>query len=132
MNPMSKNPDQKKVSALRQLWRIILYGFLLGVAINLPFFGSDLYHYMSRASTFDKLQIGMPLHEVDAILRADGIWCSVAASGSSDDCRFSDFWRNYSVVADPNFHVVRAKFYQFKLRPFILDRVLRRKSVDFD
>src|SRR5262249_29952534 len=91
-----KSPGKKITPALRGLGKIIFYGFLLAVVINLPFVGMDLYHNISKAKTFDRIGISMPEPEVREMLHKQDIRCGISAF-RSDDCYFSDFWRHYQI-----------------------------------
>jgi hypothetical protein len=112
---------------LRLIGKILLYGFLVGVAINLPFVGIDIYHSISKAHVFDKIQIGMPAREVELILYHGGILCGINAS-TSRACYFSDFWRHYEVALDPDLQEVRSKSYFFKERWWMIDRLRGRNT----
>jgi len=59
---------QRVFFILRLTGKILFYGFLVAVAINVPFVAIDVYHNLSKADVFDKIQIGMPALEVEHIL----------------------------------------------------------------
>jgi hypothetical protein len=125
---------QKAGFWLRHIFRIAAYGLCLGVAINIPFIGIDLYHYhhLSRADLFDRLQPGMPADQATKLLERAGIPC-VPREDSGSTCDFADFWRGYNVHLDFARNRVEFKTYYFRRRSLILVRLgLMKKPQTFD
>src|SRR5215470_12355848 len=118
---------QRVFFILRLTGKILFYGFLVAVAINVPFVAIDVYHNLSKADVFDKIQIGMPALEVEHILYDGGILCGLNAN-TSRVCYFSDFWRHYDIALDPNLQEVRSKSYYFKDRWWMIDRLRGRNT----
>jgi hypothetical protein len=105
----------------RPIWKIFLYGLLVGIVVNAPFMAVDLYHSISKANLFESIQIGMPVDRVKQILQEGEILCGINAN-TARECDFSDFWRHYEVALDPDRQEVRSKVYYFKERSWLVNR----------
>jgi len=113
------------ISLVKLLLKLMGSGMLLGLALAGPFLVADAYGHFSAARAFEQVHLGMPRLEAESILLKEGIWCGwPGVSDASDSvCCFSDFWRNYLIVVDPSTGVVSRKYFAFKHRRRLLDRI---------
>lgn len=131
MNNLSASGDMTQHTfqrAGRTLWRqvvrILLISFLLGVALNLLLLSVDLGRDMrrtgriplSRLEVFKKMEIGMSRPQVEKLIRDQGVRCERADYEPLNwplGCAFTDFWREYQVRFDRS-EVISRKSYSFR------------------
>ncbi len=99
---------------------ILLAGTILGLAPSIY----DATFFLSRSRVFEQMSIGLPQGTVFEILRKENVTCGVSL-GTEHSCRFSDFWRDYAIIVDPDTKTVSGLYYSRRYRPSILHRWFR-------
>lgn len=96
--------------------RLLLRSLGVGVALNLLVFAWVFSNQASRMETFRQVHVGMSRRQA-RILLADGrIMCGITWGIRSNDCTFSDFWRDYLIELDDSGDHVRHTYYRYKKR----------------
>ena len=105
--------------------KTVVSGLALGLLLHMVLFLADLFDYMSHAEAFHQIELGMPRQEVAKILEKEGVSCPLSdyPNLKGDTCRFSDFWRSYSVGTHSVTDLVIRKRFDFKEKKRILDYI---------
>lgn len=108
------------------MWaRRLLLVLAVTFVLEAPFLAYDLYKTVSHASIYEKLVLDLPRDQAIRLLQRQQVRCGVTAAldgpGQPDTnvCRFSDFWRDYTVVIDPATNRISARQYSDRKRPWM-------------
>ena len=86
-------------NTLRTILRSIAVALLAGTILGLLPSLYDATAFLSRARVFERITIGMPEDAAAQILSKEHITCGMSLR-LEHTCWFSDFWRDYEIVAD--------------------------------
>ena len=101
--------------------QVVLVGTFVG---SLPS-AYQVVSSLSQMSTFSRVRVGMQESEAAELLTNHDISCDVRLLLSEHKCRFSDFWRDYAIVADPTTGTISSTSYQRRRHKLIVDRILK-------
>jgi hypothetical protein len=96
----------------------LLAGTILGLVPSLY----DATSFLSRSRVFEQITIGMPEETAAQILSRENIACGLSVR-QEHTCWFSDFWRDYEIVADSKTGTVSRLSYVRQRRRPILRRI---------
>ena len=96
---------------------IVIVGTILGLAPSMY----DAAHFLSRSRVLEQLRIGLPETTVREILIKERVTCGVSLN-KEHSCWFSDLWRDYTILVDPDTKTVNHLSYRRRYRTNILGR----------
>jgi|SRR5580704_14637722 hypothetical protein len=95
--------------------------FMLSIFIDVPLFTFTSSKYLSHLDVYRALRPGMSRTDALQILEQDkiGCWRSFPKDAAPQECKFVDFWREYTVTfsATESSRVVM-KYYSYRRRFF--------------
>ncbi len=106
----------------RPVLRLVAWIFLTGVIINFPFVIHDGVQFLYKGTVYKKLTLGRERQQAAELLRADRVWCGLT-DGSSNSCRFGDFWTTYSIEVDPKSNKIARRGINLMPRMSLLQRL---------
>lgn len=109
-------------NTLRTILRNAVVALLAGTILGLLPSLYDATSLFSRSRVFEQMTIGMPEDTAAQILSKEGITCGMSVR-QEHTCWFSDFWRDYEIVADSATGKVNKLSYVRQRRRPILRRI---------
>lgn len=106
-------------TAMKKAVIIVLAGTILGLAPSMY----DAAHFLSQSRVFEQMHIGLPERTVREILIKEHVICGISL-GTEHSCWFSDFWRDYAILVDPDTKAISSLSYSRRYRPPVLRRLL--------
>jgi hypothetical protein len=96
----------------------VLAGTILGLAPSIY----DAAHFLSRSRVFEQMRIGLPETAAREILIKEQVACGISLN-KEHSCWFSDLWRDYTILVDPNLKTINHLSYKRRHRTNILGRM---------
>jgi hypothetical protein len=97
---------------------IVLAGTILGLAPSMY----DAAHCLSRSRVFEQMRIGLPETTASEILIKEHVTCGISLH-KERSCWFSDLWRDYTILVDPDTRTINHLSYTRRHRTNILGRM---------
>jgi hypothetical protein len=97
---------------------IVLAGTILGLAPSMY----DAARFLSRSRVFEQMRIGLPETAAREILIKENVTCGISLN-KEHSCRFSDLWRDYTILVDPDTRTINHLSYNRRHRTNILHRM---------
>jgi hypothetical protein len=103
---------------VKQALKIVVAGTILGLAPSIY----DAVSFLSRSRVFERMSIGLPETTAREILIKENVACGISLY-KEHSCWFSDFWRDYAIIVDPDTGTISRLSYTRRRRQSILHRL---------
>ncbi len=100
----ARRSDPKSGPVGPSLRILLIASAIAGVLIEMVVLGSDAWLRLSYVDVYHAIEMGMSYKQVQTLLEEQRIWCgfeNAAPAGVRPQIRFSDYWRDYFIVFDP-------------------------------
>jgi hypothetical protein len=105
-------------TVVKRALMIVLAGTILGLAPSIY----DAAHFLSRSRVFEQMRIGLSETTAREILIKEHVTCGISLN-KEHGCWFSDLWRDYTILVDPNTRTINHLSYARRHRTNILGRM---------
>lgn len=105
-------------TVIKRAVMIVLAGTILGLAPSMY----DAAQFLSRSRVFEQMRIGLPETTAREILIKEHVTCGISLH-REHSCWFSDLWRDYTILVDPDTRTINHLSYTRRHRTNILHRM---------